>query len=349
MPYGNDVTVYVEDVSGDLGAPPTATSPPWWISPDVLIPAHPGEASQGPNTVQIRVHANDEPVLDQKILTEVYVGNPGLVMSPSSGTKRIDDGTLVFRTNAVPGTEPVANVAGATLTFTWTPSSTAGAIDGAGHRCLVLRAFPANVTPPGDPFTVPTEQHEAQHNIEILTTTNAFAPAPGGLPGAGTPHDPRRRDKSTGMWWEQFATMAPTGSGRRFVVWAFDPRPDERLIPGLHKALARAHVTISEQPPREVAIEVVGAKGGDIDPAELLRDGPFVERSGLGTGLFAADRLLRAAQLDLGRRRGPRLVLRFDHSNLQPRTAVVLHGAQWDASGVPEGGMTVVVLAPTGS
>jgi hypothetical protein len=39
-------------------------------------------------------------------------------------------------------------------------------------------------------------------------------------------------------------------------------------------------------------------------------------------------------------------VLRFDHSSLDPQTAVVLHGAQWSEDGTPEGGMTVVALGP---
>ena len=93
MAYGFDVTVYVEDKTGDLGAP--GSPAPWWLSPDVDIPAHTGEAVQGANDVRIRVHAHEEPILDEKIVAEVYVGNPSLVMSPTSGTSRIDPGTLL--------------------------------------------------------------------------------------------------------------------------------------------------------------------------------------------------------------------------------------------------------------
>ncbi|MEA2440850.1 MAG: hypothetical protein QOH76_2274, partial [Thermoleophilaceae bacterium] len=57
MAYGTDVTVYVEDKAGDVGAP--ASPAPWWISPDVDIPAHSGEAGQGSNDVQIRVHTHE--------------------------------------------------------------------------------------------------------------------------------------------------------------------------------------------------------------------------------------------------------------------------------------------------
>jgi hypothetical protein len=85
--------------------------------------------------------------------------------------------------------------------------------------------------------------------------------------------------------------------------------------------------------------------GKAIDPRDLL-GGAIMERSGLGNGLFADDRLLGAAALDLEEDKLSSLVLRFDHSGLEPGTAVVLHGAQWNESGRPEGGMTVIAVAP---
>jgi hypothetical protein len=332
----------VEDKAGDLGAP---QSTPWWLSPDVDIPAHPGVAVQGVNQVQIRVHAHEEPILGEKITAEVYVGKPGFVLSPTTGTKRIDPGTLLFRPAGVAGSEPVVGEPGATLSFPWTPSASGTDIDGPGHHCLILRAFPVSVTPPGSPFDVPNEQHEAQHNIEILTTTTAFAA--GGDGGAGTPMDPRRREETTGLWWERFETMGVKKRGRRFVVWAFDPTPSEQLVAGLGDALAKAGFSgFSKQPPGKVGLEAVGTKGEEIDPGRLLKTRTFAQRAGLGQGLFAADRLVGAATLDLSPRKLSGLVLRFDHSNLKERSAVVLHGAQWSERGDPEGGMTVVALAP---
>jgi hypothetical protein len=327
MPYA-DATVYVEDRTGDLGGPPT-TSAPWWLSPDVDIPAHSGEAVQGSNDVQIRVHTHEEPILTEKVVAEVYVGAPGFVLSPSTGTKRIDPGNLLFRPPGVAGSEPVADIAGATLTFAWTPSSSSAAVDGPGHRCLIVRAFPQSLTPPTSPFDVPNEQHEAQHNIEILSTTKKRANMAHG--GAGTPHDPRRRDTKTGMWWEVFSTMAAGKRGRRYIVWAFDPDPN--LDP---------YLTFSKHPPDKVSLE----GGEEIDPRELLKDGPFAEQSGLGRGLWSKDRLLAGLAVELDPRVLAHVPLLFDHSNLAPHTAVVLHGAQWDEHGRPEGGMTVVALAP---
>src|SRR3954462_1118644 len=169
MAYGGDLSVYVEDRPGDQGFNPAATGP-FWLSPDVDIPAHTGEARQGSNDVQIRVHSHDEPILSEKITAEVYVGNPSLAMSPTVGTKKIDPGNLVFRPPGVAGTEPVADIAGGTLTFPWTPSHTDTDVDRPGHRCLVVRAFPQSVASPTAPFAVPTEPHEAQHNIDIIKT-----------------------------------------------------------------------------------------------------------------------------------------------------------------------------------
>ena len=149
------MTVYVEDIAGDQGGP---ASGPWWLSPDVDLPAHSGLAVQGPNDVQIRVHAHEEPILDEKIVAEVYACVPSLGMSPTTASARIDPGNLVFRPPGVSGTEPVADMAGGTLTFSWTPSASSSQPNGPGHRCLIVRAFPQSVTPPTTPFDVPTEQ-----------------------------------------------------------------------------------------------------------------------------------------------------------------------------------------------
>ena len=238
MSYGNDLSVYVEDRTGDQGFNPALTGP-FWLSPDVDIPAHTGVANQGSNDIQIRVHTHEEPILNEKIKTEVYVGNPSLAMSPSVGTKRIDPG-LEFRPPGVAGTEPVADIPGGMATFPWTPSNDPTAVDGPGHRCLILRAFPESVTPPGDPFDVYNEPHEAQHNIEILATTKKIAGMNRG--GAGVPGDERKIDKQTGLWWERLLTVGPGRRGKRYVAWAFDPEPGDYLGKGIRSALKEAKV-----------------------------------------------------------------------------------------------------------
>lgn len=342
MPYGNDVSVFVVDDPSYVGSPPTPA--PWWISPDVDIPAHSGVAVQGANTVQVRVHAHDEPILQVKIDAEVYVGNPSLAMSPTQNTKRIDPGTLKFRTVDVPGTEPVAGEAGATLTFDWTPSAAAADVDGPGHRCLVLRAFPEDVTPPTTPFTVPDEPHEAQHNLEILTTTTVQGGMSPGQGGAGTPHSPRRIDAATGLWWERLSTV---GHGKTYVLWGFDPNPSQRLADAIRKASGRKRMPISPEPPKQISVDVEGARSRKIDPREL-GTGVLGEQTGVGHGVFRDDNLLAAAEFELGSKRPASVVLHFDHSNLRPESGAVLHGAQFDEHGHPEGGMTIVALAPIG-
>jgi hypothetical protein len=311
----------------------------------VDIPAHSGQASQGSNDVKIRVHTHEEPFIQEKIVAEVYVGKPSFVMSPTAATKRIDPGNLLFRPPGVTGPEPLADVTGGTLTFPWTPASGASTdVDGPGHRCLVVRAFPQNVTPPTTPFDVPNEGHEAQHNIEVLSTTKQQADMANG--GAGTPGDPRRRDGNDGLWWEEFVTTAAGDAGTRFIVFAFDPNPSGELVDGITRVLAKAGwKEFSESPPDHVSL--VGTKVDEIEPRRLLRNVAFVEQSGLGSGLFAKGRLLGAAKLELDPDRTAKLVLRFNHSDLRRGSAVVLHGAQWDEHGRPEGGMTVVAMAPS--
>jgi hypothetical protein len=341
MAYGIDQTVFVEDKAGDLGAP---GANPFWLSPDVDIPAHPGEAAQGTNDVQIRVHSGEEPIIDEKIVAEVYVGQPGFVLSPTAGTVRIDPGNIRFRPPNVAGTEPVADIPGGTTTFSWTPSSSAAQPDGPGHRCLIVRAFPESVTPPTSPFDVANEQHEAQHNIEILATTKHMKK--GNKSGAGTPGDPRRRDPADGLWWENLLTLAAGGKrGKHFVVWAFDPDPSREVVGGLEKGLEAAKSRgFSKEPPKTIELAAAGSKVEQVSPGKLL-GGTFGEESGLGQGVFREDLLLAAGSVELGPR-PTHLLLGFDHSNIEEGSAVVLHGAQFDEGGRPEGGMTIVAVAP---
>jgi hypothetical protein len=239
----------------------------------------------------------------------------------------------------------VADVPGGTLTFPWTPSSSAGQVDGPGHHCLIVRAFPEDVSPPSTAFDVPNEGHEAQHNIEVLTTTKMQADMSNG--GAGVPWDPRRRERDSGMWWEQFVTTAVGAGGKSYVVWAFDPEPSAEVVEGVRPALEEAKIErLSDRPPDAVSVEPLDGAGTEIDPRDLLKDGDFAAQSGLGKGLFSEGLLLGAVALDLEEDKLARLLLRFDHSNLEPQTAVVLHGAQWSETGKPEGGMTVIALAP---
>jgi hypothetical protein len=165
--------------------------------------------------------------------------------------------------------------------------------------------------------------------------------------GAGTRKDPRRRDKVDGRWWEQLLTMAVNKRGPRFVVAAFDPRPTKEIVGGLAKLLKQAKVSgFSRTAPTQVTIDAGKTRAEPVDPLRLLKNRKFAKRAGLGEGLFAEDRLLSAASVDLGPRTLSELVLRFDHSNIKEGTAAVMHVAQWNENGDPEGGMTIVAVAP---
>jgi hypothetical protein len=157
-----------------------------------------------------------------------------------------------------------------------------------------------------------------------------------GRGGAGTPDDPRRRDKETGLWWERLLTVGPGRRGKRYVAWAFDPEPGDYLGKGVRRALKEANVRgFSTDPPAKVALDVAGAKSRPT------------KRAPVRNPLFVGGRLLAAASFDLGPRKPVEVILRFDHTNLKARTAAVMHVAQVDARGIPEGGMTVIALPPT--
>jgi hypothetical protein len=111
-----------------------------------------------------------------------------------------------------------------------------------------------------------------------------------------------------------------------------------------HLGRHKSDTKISHKPPDNVVLE--GKRVEQIDPGELAHDGPFVEESGFGHGLYDSSRVVAAAALDLDTKNPVELRLGFDHSNLTPHSAVVLHLVQFSERGQPEGGMTVVALAP---
>jgi hypothetical protein len=149
------------------------------------------------------------------------------------------------------------------------------------------------------------------------------------------------------MWWEQFATLGAGKRGTRFVVWAIDPDPSDQIRTAVGRAMRRLKFAgFSEQKPEKISIEAVGARAEEVAPSRLVRS-QFGRAAGLGKGLFGRDRLIAAASIGLGPRKESSVLLRFDHSNLRERHAVVLHGAQFDESGRPEGGITLVALAPS--
>jgi hypothetical protein len=138
---------------------------------------------------------------------------------------------------------------------------------------------------------------------------------------------------------------------RRFVLWAFDPRPNPALFAPLREAFGKAGLGgFAQKPPQQARLETLRVRGEALDPRTFhTRHRRFVSRARIGDGLFAPDRLVAAASVELGPRRPVRLRLLFDHSNVRSGRGVVLHGAQWREDGTPEGGMTVVALPPDGA
>jgi hypothetical protein len=88
-------------------------------------------------------------------------------------------------------------------------------------------------------------------------------------------------------------------------------------------------------------------KPADLDPRELLDNGKFLERSGIGSGVLDRQRLVHASALNLSPKKVVQLLVRFDVSRMRKGYVAVLHFMQADRTGRPEGGFTLGIKAPT--
>jgi hypothetical protein len=120
--------------------------------------------------VQVRAHKKPECALDPGavVLVELYVGNPSLVMQPSNpnSAKLISlSGAVAFNSSGIADT-PIS----------WTvpaPGAVpATAPDSPGHKCLLARIYPDNLSPDPANFHLPDDQHYAQHNLCIVTCSS---------------------------------------------------------------------------------------------------------------------------------------------------------------------------------
>ena len=162
-----DQCFYLESVAGDGGN--HATSGAWWLSPDIILNNGSDTANPtGPNTVEVRVHAQGCEALatdDPKVIVDVYVGDPSLVMTPTGNTTKISNTTGRPVVEILPPLPlPGQN---ALVSFTWINGGTA--VEAPGHKCLIAQCYPSwDANPSATTFDLPAEQHVAQRNITIL-------------------------------------------------------------------------------------------------------------------------------------------------------------------------------------
>jgi hypothetical protein len=310
-----DTCIFMEATSGDGGTHnPNGT---WWLSPDISLvgpTSGPDKADPGQvNPVQVNFHrkaAQSNCVFSggESITVELWVGNPSLAMTP-------DNPASTFRVLIIGSPLPPEGGSGV-QPIDWTPPQGLPPNDpqSSGHKCLIARCYPDNLTPSSTNFFVPDDQHVAQHNICIV---------PCGGPGAA------RRPGPCGF---SVATVNPHAKKAQRVTLraVLDLKPNDfvrktvltraKRVQGFHE--------LATEPPHGFKFE--------------LRDFPKAEVTdhshGGGHPSFEARVELAPAQFT-------HIEFVADLSGGQLGAGYIFHLTQTGADGHPQGGLTLVMVA----
>jgi hypothetical protein len=168
----NDTCIFIEAVTGDNGT--HTTKGVWWLSPDIELTgpvsgADTADAGQV-NPVQVRFHrksasSNCQFPGDESVTVQLWVGNPSLLMVPGvkGSTRRVGFIGSPLPAEGDTGVQQID----------WTPPVGLSANDpqSAGQKCLVARCYPESGSPNAQNFFLPGDQHVAQHNLCLISTT----------------------------------------------------------------------------------------------------------------------------------------------------------------------------------
>ena len=169
----NDTCIFMEAIPHDGGNQnPNSV---WWLSPDINLVgpvSGPDNADAGQNNpVRIKSHrksanSNCHFPGDEGITVELWAANPSLLMSPrvrGSATR------VGFIGSPLPPEGGNGN-----QQIDWDVPAAAPADDpqSRGPKCLVARCYPDSGVPDNSSFFVPGDQHVAQHNLCIVSTTS---------------------------------------------------------------------------------------------------------------------------------------------------------------------------------
>jgi hypothetical protein len=329
-------------------------APWWWMSPDIWIGTPGGTvAYQGPNEFFVKVHMTaGKTFAASQARCDLYIGNPSLVMTPTAGT-------VLVGQNLVPKAELTNN---GTVTTKFTRTLTVDTAnpsnpDQPGHRCLIARVYPFGTARP-NVFDVPNEQHEAQLNVTIASTSKegaAMGGAGAGMGGAGNGGEgqmggPPIGPGPDGMWGFLVDTTTVGDEAEEVVIRATQAtelsKPELRvLLRALGNRQFEAfvedelHFDLSFELEREFlpAVRYVQNEGEwcEIDVEAVPAD-PFIpDVKQLGQGEFA---------LVLEPQRIARFALKADMSGVAPGQAAVFHINQHSVHGDVQGGLTLVML-----
>lgn len=319
----SDTCIYLEAVAGDGGA--HSSNGVWWLSPDVRLTgatSGPDKADPGAaNAVEVTVHAQasrcQTPAGAESVTVEVWAANPSLVMTPDNPASAVKIDSLGL---AVPGPGTTGLVQ-----LTWTPPAGLPPDDpqGAGHKCLIARAYPDSLAPSPEHFFVPDDPHVAQRNICVV---------PCGGPGAARLPGPCGFDVATANPSKEDAELT--------LRAAFDARPDGHVRDVVLGRLRQTdgYKRLAARPPRAFRFTLRDFPGAQV--ADRTRHGC------LG---FLVGGVVKEPACEARVRMSPRQFTRFtflaDLSGAQFGDAYVFHLSQHDRDGRAQGGLTVVMLA----
>lgn len=315
-----DTCIFMEAVTGDGG---NHTASVWWLSPDIVLTgpiSGPDKADPGQNnTVEIKIHRKSEesncifPGVEA-VNVELWTGNPSIALAPNNAAS-----TKLIQLTGSPVPLPGAT---SSQIIIWNPPAGVPPShpESAGHKCLIARVYPDNLTPSPQSFFVPTDQHVAQRNICVVPCNAPGAarrPGPCGLK-VNTINPGVEADKVT---LRAKADLSPTKFVRRAVMPALEK------FPGFKRLAVR--------PPRDFRFDL-----RELPDAEV-NDQTKIGCLGI---LFGGKRFYEAR---VGLKAGQLINVGFE-ANLDGAEfgdAYIFHLTQTGSHGSPHGGLTLVMVA----
>jgi hypothetical protein len=335
--------------------------PVWWESPDVTIPND--QAAVGSNTVTVRGHKKPGPSPSSVIRVEAFLCNP--YVGPM-----IPGQTNVFKIGQVniPATDldTAGPAMGVTQTLTLTiptppanPTQTQkdDPLFAPSHRCLMARIFPSNFNPTPAAFTPATEQHEVQHNIEVVLVAMDMETMSKAA-GAGAGHGGAMREdllgpNADGLFEFRVDTTTRTKRAEKVTLratWAATHTPEDRKrLTTILRRHHRGFKGLAEERPRRFAFsteiprgELPHFKGIKPNMPKVVK---VTDRSKAAKGNLRYDAVIALqGAVAKGPRKLARLAFLADVRDMQVGFAQVFHLEQLGAKGNREGGLTVIFL-----